>query len=122
MLLSLGIDKYSAASLGIDKATKGQDVKYKSKEISELANSLAQSSSDWTGLHTELDAVVEYLGKLEKMCIAKPEPYAERAARREAEISGLKEAITILEGNAALLQRTKSHSRAGGTIKAKRVS
>merc|ERR1719183_1218041 len=55
----------------IDKATKDQDVKYKSKEISELEKSIADSTSDRTGLHTELDAVLEYLAKLDKMCIAK---------------------------------------------------
>jgi chromosome segregation ATPase len=101
----------------IDKATKEQDVKYKSKEISGLAKTLADSSSDRTSIHTELDAVVEYLAKLEQMCVAKAEPYAERAARREAEIAGLKEAIAILEGNAALLQRTRSHYRKWGTLR-----
>ena len=29
------------------------------------------------------------------MCIAKAEPYAEKARRREAEISGLKEALQV---------------------------
>jgi len=101
----------------IDRATKDQDVKYKSKEISGLGKSLADSSSDRTNIHAELDAVVEYLGKLGQMCIAKAEPYAERAARREAEIQGLKEAISILEGNAVLLQRTRSHSRKWGTLR-----
>merc|ERR1712232_238770 len=103
----------------INKATKAQDVKYKSKEISELAKSIADSSSDRTSIHTELDAVVEYLAKLEQMCIAKPEPYAERKARREAEIAGLREAISILENNAALLQRSRSrsHARKGGTLR-----
>jgi hypothetical protein len=101
----------------IDKATKDQDVKYKSKEESALSRAIADSSSDRTSIHTELDAVVEYLAKLEQMCVAKAEPYAERAARREAEINGLKEAIAILEGNAALLQRTRSRHRQWGALR-----
>jgi prefoldin subunit 5 len=102
----------------IAKVTKEQDVKYKSKEISELSKSLADSSSDKTTIESELDAVMEYLAKLEKICIAKPEPYAERKARREAEIAGLKEAIEILEGTAVLLQehtRSQRHALRGAT-------
>ena len=45
-------------------------------------------------------AVMEYWEQLQPMCIAKPEPYAERKKRREAEIAGLKEALTILEEEA----------------------
>ena len=44
--------------------------------------------------------VLEYYDKLKPQCIAKPEPYAERKKRREAEIAGLKEALTILEEEA----------------------
>ena len=43
---------------------------------------------------------MEYWEQLQPMCIAKPEPYAERKKRREAEIAGLKEALTILEEEA----------------------
>ena len=52
---------------------------------------------------------MEYWEQLQPMCIAKPEPYAERKKRREAEIAGLKEALTILEeeaGSAFLQIRT----------------
>merc|ERR1719359_1901929 len=54
---------------------------------------------------TELTAVLEYYEKLKDRCIAKPETYEERKRRREAEIAGLKEALQILEEEAAFVQR-----------------
>merc|ERR1719432_92869 len=61
----------------IDKATKDQDVKYKTKESVDLDKAVAEETSDRAGVQTELDAVQEYLDKLHKMCDAKAEPYAE---------------------------------------------
>merc|ERR1719453_1702398 len=89
----------------ITKATKSQDVKYKTQEFTKLDKATAEASSDREGVNAELDAVLEYLEKLKDMCIAKAEPYAERARRRDAEIAGLKEALQILEGEAVLLQK-----------------
>jgi hypothetical protein len=86
--------------------SKGQDVKYKAKEASALDKTSTEAVSDREGLQAELDALVEYLGKLNKMCVAKAEPYAERKARREAELAGLKQALQILDGEAVLLQDT----------------
>merc|ERR1719420_2378779 len=92
----------------ITKATKEQDVKYKTKEFQGLDKSVAELSSDREGAQTELDAVLEYYEKIKDECIAKPEPYEERKKRREAEIAGLKEALSILEGQAFFLQRRNS--------------
>jgi len=89
----------------IAKATKEQDVKYKTKEHQSLDKTVSELSSDRDGAQTELDAVLEYYDKIKERCIAKPETYEERKRRREAEISGLKEALTILEGEANFLQR-----------------
>merc|ERR1719207_156173 len=89
----------------ITKATKEQDVKYKTKESTELDSTVAEASSDKEGAATELAAILEYNSKLLSMCVAKPESYEERAARREAEIAGLKEALQILAGEAVLLQK-----------------
>jgi len=91
----------------IEKATKEQDVKYKSKEATDLDKEVAEASSDRDAVKAELDAVLKYLASLEKQCIEKAETYAERKAHREAEIAGLKEALTILESETALVQ--KSH-------------
>jgi len=89
----------------IEKAMKDQDVKYKTKEIGELGGAIAEATSDRSGVEDELAPVLKYLTSLEDRCIAKAETYAERKARREAEIAGLKEALQILEGQAVLLQK-----------------
>lgn len=68
------------------------------KEISEL-------SGDKATLSTEFSAVNEYFSKLKDRCVAKPETYADRKARREAEIEGLKEALQVLESETAFVQR-----------------
>merc|ERR1719198_2072306 len=94
----------------LTKATKLQDVKYKTKEFVGLDKSVKELTSDRTGVQTELDAVMEYMAKINEMCIAKAEPYAERKARREAEIEGLKQALEILEGETVLIQQTKKGS------------
>merc|ERR1719217_1757586 len=89
----------------VTKASKEQDVKYKTKEYKALDKSVTELSSDRDGMNTELDAVLEYYDKIKEKCIAKPEPYEERKKRREAEIAGLKEALGILEGEAVFIQR-----------------
>eukprot|EP00928_Gymnodinium_smaydae_P006444 TRINITY_DN12284_c0_g3_i1.p1 TRINITY_DN12284_c0_g3~~TRINITY_DN12284_c0_g3_i1.p1 ORF type:complete len:705 (-),score=276.61 TRINITY_DN12284_c0_g3_i1:143-2206(-) len=88
----------------VERATKEADVKYKSKEATSLDKNVAELSSDRASVHAELDAVNEYLAKLEDTCVAKPDTYEQRTARREAELAGLREALNILDGEAALLQ------------------
>merc|ERR1719163_829915 len=84
---------------------KSQDVKYKTKEFKGLDKSISDLSGDKATAGTELSAVLEYYGKIKERCIAKPESYEERKARREAEIKGLKEALSILENETAFMQR-----------------
>merc|ERR1740139_820333 len=55
----------------IEKEIKSQDVKYKAKESKELDKYAAELKSDRSGVQEELAAVVEYLSKIEKRCIAK---------------------------------------------------
>jgi len=95
------------------KASKEKDLEYKGKEAVSLDKAAAESTSDKEGVQAELDALLEYLAKLNKMCIAKAEPYAERVARREAELAGLKQALTILDGEASLLQRNTKRAFRG---------
>merc|ERR1719420_1149110 len=89
----------------VTKASKEQDVKYKTKEYKALDKSVTELSSDRDGMNTELDAVLEYYDKIKEKCVAKPEPYEERKKRREAEMAGLKQALSILEGEAVFIQR-----------------
>merc|ERR1719325_539025 len=86
---------------------KQQDAKYKTQEFVGLDKAVADLSSDRDTANSELSAVNEYYGKLKERCIAKPETYEERQARRTAEIKGLKEALAILEDQTAFMQRGK---------------
>merc|ERR1712151_1206174 len=81
----------------VTKTMKSQDVVYKTKEFKSLDKSIADMTTDRSGKDTELKAVLEYYAKVKDRCIAKPESYEERKARRESEIAGLKEALSILE-------------------------
>jgi hypothetical protein len=97
----------------ISRTMKSQDVKYKTKEAAGLDKAVAETNSDLESAQTELDAILEQLAKLANMCVTKAEPYAEKKARREAEIAGLKQALSILEGEAVLIQQTSKHSLRG---------
>merc|ERR1719502_1096856 len=95
----------------VTKTMKEQDAKYAGAEAKGLDKTVAELSSDLSGSQTELDAVLEYRTKLDEQCVAKPETYEERKARREAEIKGLKEALQILEEETAFMQRGKRGHR-----------
>merc|ERR1712118_231240 len=95
------------------KDAKDKDIQYKTSELAETKKKLAELTFDLAGTQTELSAILEYLAKLNEMCIAKAEPYEERKRRREAEIAGLKEALEILQGEAVLLQRKDKRERRG---------
>jgi len=97
-------------------AEKDQDVKYKTKEFKALDKRLVELGSDRDTSNEELAAVLEYDDKLTTRCIAKPEAYEERKRRRDAEIVGLKEALSTLEGEAiALLQTIPQRRNIRGT-------
>jgi chaperonin cofactor prefoldin len=95
----------------IDKATKGKDVEYKSKEAIKLETAVTEATSDRANVQAQLDAVLEYLRKLDDTCVAKPETYKEKKRRRQEEIEGLQTALKILEGEASLLQTTRGNLR-----------
>jgi len=97
----------------VTKTMKEQDVKYKTAEAKSLEKRISELRSDRDTADAELTAVLDYFSKIKERCIAKPETYAQRSARREAEIAGLKEALAILQDETAFMQRGKrgAHSR-----------
>jgi len=97
----------------VTKTSKDQSVKYKTQEAKAQDKKVAEYSGDRDTANTEYAAVMDYYGKIKDRCIAKPETYAARKARREAEIQGLKEALSILEDETALVQRKRRGSFRG---------
>jgi len=98
----------------IEKTTKEQDIKYKTEEATGLDKAIAEATSDKSGVQEELDAVLEYLKGIEDRCIAKPETYEERVRRREAELAGLREGLSILENETSFLQQKTKRTLRGG--------
>jgi len=99
----------------VSKTMKESDVKYKTKEAAGLDKKVMEVKSDRESASTELDAVLQYTKNIRGMCELKPETYSERKGRREQEVSGLQEALRILEGESVFLQKSKHGLR--GAIK-----
>merc|ERR1719421_658697 len=91
----------------VSKATKEADAKAKASEMKSLEVSLSHHKEDHASTSSELDAVLAYIDKLKPQCEEKAMSYEERKAARDAEISGLKEALEILSGSAVFLQSPK---------------
>jgi len=97
----------------VAKTTKEQDVKYKTKAFTGLDKKVGDLTTERSGVEDELNAVNEYLASLDKKCTYKVESYAERKARRQAEIDGLKEALEVLESETAFVQTHSRHALRG---------
>merc|ERR1719195_1392487 len=70
----------------VTKTIKDQDVKYSTQEYKTLDKEIGELSADRETTNAELSAVLDYYAKIKDRCIAKPETYESRKARREAEI------------------------------------
>merc|ERR1719491_1307702 len=98
----------------VTRTIKEQGVTYKTQEARAQDKTVTEYAADRETTSTELSAVLEYYARIKARCIAKPETYSTRRARREAEIRGLKEALSILEDETALVQR--KHRNFRGTL------
>merc|ERR1719382_366170 len=100
----------------VTKTLKDQDVKYNTQTFKGLDKAISDNSADRETADAELAAVMDYYGKVKDRCIAKPETYAARKARRAAEIQGLKNALSILEDETAFVQRGKKGGLRGNFL------
>jgi hypothetical protein len=103
-------DEVAAYEHGTDEnkmtgLAKNQDVKYKTQEAAGLDKAITELSNDRDSTNSELASVNAYYTKLQGRCVAKPTSYEEKKKARDAEIAGLKEALNVLENEAALVQR-----------------
>merc|ERR1719420_1508745 len=88
----------------VAKATKTAEAKAKNSEVKSLTKSITEQSEDKDGLNEELTAVNMYIEKLKPQCESKAMSAGEKIAAKKAEIEGLKEALSILEGKGMFLQ------------------
>jgi len=93
----------------VSKASKEAEVKGALSEIKSLEVALTNTGEDLAMTTKELDAVMAYLEKLKPQCETKVMSYADKKAKREAEIEGLKEALAILDAPALVQKQIFLH-------------
>merc|ERR1719352_761588 len=80
----------------LTKTANTEEVKGKEGKVKSEETALLNYKEDFATTGKELDSVLAYLDKLKPQCETKVMTYAERVAKREADIAGLKEALEIL--------------------------
>jgi len=78
-------------------STKEAEIKGAESQIKSLDVSLKDNGGDLKMANKEKGAIEDYVAKLKPQCEGRVVPYAERKAKMEAEIAGLKEGLAILE-------------------------
>merc|ERR1719263_2533985 len=79
-----------------ERAVKDKTVTNIGSEVARIEKKTAEFTGDRSETQQELDALLEYLEKLTKQCVAQPESYHDRVARRKREIDGLEQALNTL--------------------------
>merc|ERR1719161_3368293 len=80
----------------VAKTNKLMEIKTSESQIMSLTEATGDYTIDLTEATKTMDAIKAYAEKLKPQCENRVVPYAERKAKREAEIEGLKEAFQIL--------------------------
>merc|ERR1719213_1404267 len=88
----------------VSKASKHAEIKGATSEIQSLTVAAGEATDDHTMTQQEMSALLEYIEKLKPTCVGTVMPYAERKAKREAEIEGLQQALKILEETSGTLE------------------
>jgi len=79
------------------KAVKLTEIKMKESEVKSLRTAVADYDNDRESMSAELGAVTDYLSQLKPRCEQEaPASYAQREAKRDAELEGLNEALSVL--------------------------
>jgi DNA repair exonuclease SbcCD ATPase subunit len=81
-----------------DKEVKEKEARHKGFDKVRTERALNQSKKDLKATQAELDAALEYFDKLKPQCIDTGLSYADRVAKRKAEIVSLQEALKVLDG------------------------
>merc|ERR1719160_2481228 len=81
----------------VSKAAKSAEIKAAESEVKSLTVAINNIAEDHKLASKELESIMEYISKLKPQCEGRTVPYAERKAKRDAEIQGLKDALSIIE-------------------------
>jgi len=80
----------------LEKVTKEKDVEYKTAEAKRLDAEVGELESDKEGLNTEMSAIMDFKKGLDAECLVTPASFAEKQAKKQQEIDGLKTALSAL--------------------------
>jgi len=80
----------------LEKVTKEKDVEYKTAEAKRLDAEVGELESDKEGLSTEMGAIMDFKKGLDAECLVSPASFAEKQAKKQQEIDGLKTALGAL--------------------------
>merc|ERR1719159_2264493 len=84
----------------VSKAAKSAEIKAATSEVKSLAVAIKNIDEDHKLATNELASILEYISKLKPQCEGRTVSYADRKAKRDAEIQGLKDALSIIEKDA----------------------
>jgi chromosome segregation ATPase len=95
----------------VAKTAKESEIAGSKREIASLDVAIGHHTEDKAMSEKELAAIKEYVESLKPTCYGRVVPYAERKAKREAELDGLKEALDILEESSPSLVQVQNKLR-----------